>query len=151
MKCDALYFLRRAPIPAHLANYAIFAQNSFIGSKNNVEPRELGSMWRAKIKISSELDRKIRDHAVRNTTKLRALVEELIDEGAEVISSQGADYIFEAHTSWPPAELAEVEYVLGDEYRAKIDGLTAAMKGAGKRGKALAETLHIAARDRGIS
>jgi hypothetical protein len=108
-------------------------------------------MWRAKIKLPAELDRKIRDHSVRNTIKLRALVEGLIDEGAVVISAQGASYVFQAPTAWKDETLSEVEYVVGEEYRGKVDGLTAAMKGAGKRGKALAETLLIGVQNRGIA
>lgn len=108
-------------------------------------------MWRAKIKVPASLDRGIRDHAVRNTVKLRSLVEEMIDDGATVISAQGAGYAFQAQEAWAGETLNEVEYVLGDEYRAKVDGLTAAMKGAGKRGKALAETLHIGAKKRKIA
>lgn len=108
-------------------------------------------MWRAKIKLPVELDRKIRDHAVRNTIKLRALVEDMIDEGAEVISGQGAGYTFQAQVVWGKQNLVEFEYVVGEDYRAKVDGLTAAMAGAGKRGKALAETIYISALKRGFA
>ena len=108
----------------------------------------MAAMWRANDKVPQLLDAAIRDHAVRNEIKLRSLVEEMIDEGAEVIRRQGVSYVFQSADTWQGTSLVSIQYVISAEYRNKVESLTAAMTGSGKLGKALAETLYIASQNR---
>jgi len=106
--------------------------------------------WRAQVRLPEALDLAIRDFSVKQTIKLQDLIEAMIRDGAETIRPQGAAYVFVTPAVWGETSRVPVEYVIDQKYNAVVESLTAGMAGAGKRGRALAEVIHLGAKKRGI-
>lgn len=106
--------------------------------------------WRAQIRLPRSLDTKIRAHAVDRKVNLTKAVQMMIDDGLAEIREDGAAHQFMYETLFSAVDVTKVEYVIDEKYRAEIDTVTAFITGKGKVGKALAETIGLGSRKRGL-
>lgn len=106
--------------------------------------------WRAQVRLPSGLDKKIKAHAVGQRTKLKDAVQAMIDDGLAEIRANGENHAFLHTDLTAAADAGYFEYVIDERYRGEVDSVTAFITGQGKRGKALAETIGLGARRRGL-